>query len=221
MPPTGAAVRITHPYDNGVDRIVRAWSRYCQNIAVYEHDDDGAKYNHCHLHIEGFTCGIKNLQTLAKATGLPLQKPGVDGKRATSLMSIRREEYDFHPAGYAYLTKGKYEPKYLQGFTKEQTDIWKKTWVPKEEHVKQDIWQKDNDAFKLLMPLKQKPAEAMMPAEEEKFHQAYFDSIVGRARYYIFKSGGCKWPPNADSRLRNIVITWCLNNAYKVRPIAR
>jgi len=216
----GAAVRITHAYDKGVDRIVRAWSPYCKNIAVYEHDDDGANHLHCHLHIEGFSCVIKRLQQLAKETGVPLQKKGENGKRATSLMAFRQADYDFHPSGYAYLTKGKYEPKYLQGFTTEQTNIWKQTWVPREDHVKQDVWQKDNDAFKLLMPLREKvlhPSEK----EEEAFNQNYFDQIVGRARYYIYKSGGCKWPPNADARLRNIVISWCMNNMYKVRPIAR
>jgi len=219
MPPSGAAVRITHPYLNGVDRIVRAWGLYCKKIAVYQHDDDGANNLHCHIHLEGFVCGIKRLQQLAKETGVPLQKKGENGKRATSLMAFRQAEYDFHPSGYAYLTKGKYDPKYLQGFTKEETDVWKTTWVPPAEHVKETIWKKDNDKFKLIMP--PKPTVDWMALDvpdAQKLAKDYFDCIVSQARSYVFKACGCSWPPQAKARLSNLVITWCMETRTKIHP---
>jgi len=219
MPPNGAAVRVTHPYDRGVDRIVRAWSLYCKKIAVYEHDDDGAKNLHCHIHIEGFTCSIKRLQQLAKESGVPLQKKGENGKRATSLMAIRQAEYDFHPSGYAYLTKGKYEPKYLQGFTREETDIWKQTWVPPAEHIKQTIWKKDNDHFKTIMPPKPQLDYLVVDNDTiQRISRDYFESIVGQARSYIFKAYGCSWPPQAKARLNNLVISWCMETRTKLYP---
>jgi len=219
MPPNGAAVRITHAYDKGVDRIVRAWALYCKKIAVYEHDDDGANNNHCHIHLEGFTCGTKNLQTLAKQTGVPLQAPGKSGKRATSLMAFRQKDYDFHPAGYAYLTKGKYEAKYLQGFTKEETDKWKASWVPYEEHVKETIWKKDNDHFKTIMPPKPQVDYLVVDNDTlQRMSKDYFDCIVGQARSYIYKSFGCSWPAQARARLNNIVISWCMETRTKIYP---
>jgi len=129
------AVRITYPY-TVVERVIARWSTHCQRIACYEHNDDGAERLHCHLHLENVNVSSKRLSQLANEAA-PMTVPQ-EGRRASSLISFRGKEYDKNIAGYAYLTKGKYEPSYLQGFTKEQSDLWKASWVVPAEHAKRD-----------------------------------------------------------------------------------
>jgi len=214
MPPSGAAVRITHPYENGVDRIVRMWSLYCQKIAVYQHDDDGANNLHCHIHLEGFTCGTKRLQQLAQQAGVPLQKQGVNGKRATSLMAFRQKDYDFHPAGYAYLTKGKYDPKYLQGFTKEEAKVWKETWKEPSEHVKETTWKKLFDKFLAYLhpdkpPVVEMSDDRMMEIWSGKAVHPQFLWILAHGRKFCrLETNGIRCP-QYRSMLECVVISYC------------
>lgn len=144
------AVRITYPWVV-VERIVRAWALYATKIACYEHDDDGAANLHCHLHLEGVNVSTKRLSQLASEI-VPMTVPN-PGKRATSKMSFRGKEYDKHPSGYAYLTKGKYDAKYLQGFTLDEAELWKKTWVLPTNHQKRTEWMKTYQDFMATTPV--------------------------------------------------------------------
>jgi len=128
------AIRITYPYEV-VARVISRWSTYCKRIACYEHNDDGAERVHCHIYVEGVKVDKKRLQQLA-AEAVAVTVPNQDkSKRAHSLMSFRQKEYDYNIAGYSYLTKGKYDASYLQGFTKEQADEWKAAWVDPAQHI--------------------------------------------------------------------------------------
>jgi len=148
------AVRITLPYlpvEDGmpgnqpeaimsqcVRRVVTNWSSYVKKIVVYEHDDDGANHIHCHVMLEDCSVSKKRLQQIAnEGTVLAILNPG---HRRTSLMSFRSKDYDGHINGFAYCTKGKYDPKYIQGWTIEQANEWKAAWVAPSEHVKRDVW---------------------------------------------------------------------------------
>lgn len=150
------AVRITLPYEpnmadedhmrrNTVMYIAGVWSRHVNKMVVYEHDDDGANNLHCHIMIEGCHVTKKRLQQLAQEQ-CALQRR-VQGQRATSLMSFRSKEYDGHWTGFAYVTKGKYDPKYIQGWTREEAESWKAAWVKPEEHVKRTPWRVLMDSY--------------------------------------------------------------------------
>lgn len=136
MPPNSYAVRISHPAEIVV-RICSLWALRSKRIACYEHDDDGATNLHCHVIIEEADVEKKQLRNIAKGVA------NVNGNR---LMSFR-SEYDGDERGFSYMTKGKYEPAYLHGWTQEDHSKWKAAWVPPTEYVKQTHWRKIYDKF--------------------------------------------------------------------------
>jgi len=213
---SGFAVRITLPYAQGVDRIVRAWSLYAKKIVVYQHDDDGANNIHCHAHVEGFNFTVKRFQQLAKDTGVPLTIKRDGGTRATSLMSIRGATYDHHITGYAYLTKGKYEPSYIQGFTTEEAQAWKAAWVPRPNHVKRTIWHQLQDKFENDVKLDfskihytdQQAADIM--AGKQVYSQ--FNLLETKARAWMWHQLGGNWQPQGKNQFESIMKT----TAYKL-----
>lgn len=216
----GFAVRITLPYASGVDRIVRAWSLYAKKIVAYEHNDDGANNVHCHLHVEDFTTSVKRFQQLAQETGVPLTVKK-DGKvRATSLMSIRGADYDKHISGYAYLTKGKYEPSYLQGFTQEETQIWKSTWIPRAKHIKRTVWHQLQDKFlsesNFKLPTVTLSDEAQVQVWEGKMPHPFFTLIETAARKYVWGLSDGQWLPQQKNQIESIVRTYCNKNKISI-----
>ena len=223
MPPTGFAVRLTMPYDKGVDRIVRAWSLHAKKIVVYQHDDDGANNVHCHAHVEGFTHTVKRFQQLAAETGVPLTQKKTENKRATSLMSIRGADYDHHLTGYAYLTKGKYEPSYIQGFTLEETQTWKAAWVPRANHVKRTVWHQLQDKweaevkldFTELPPLTEEEQLLAMQGKPTYRHYKYVYKLA--VKFLIHLSGG-QWTPQFSNQLQSIIFTTAWKHNYSIPP---
>jgi len=145
----GEAVRITYPWVKA-EPIIRKWAEHCEKIVCYEHDDDGANNLHVHVVMEGMDVCKKRFQQLAKETGIPLTVKKKGNKKATSMMSFRLKEFDGHPSAYAYLTKGKYEPKYVMGYDKGDPDKWKASWVPSQGYEKQTNSVKRWNAFKPL-----------------------------------------------------------------------
>jgi len=143
------AVRVSYPYvgfdevapgahdpapRRSVYSIVAMWATHVQRMVVYEHNDDGANRIHCHIMVEGSRISKKRLQQLANdVCDLRVANPG---HRASSLMSFREKDYDGNIAGYAYVTKGKYDPQYIQGWTAQEAQVWKEAWVPPAEHTK-------------------------------------------------------------------------------------
>jgi len=216
----GFAARITLPYASGVDRIMRAWSMYATKIVAYEHNDDGANNIHCHIHVEGFTQTVKRFQQLAKESGVPLQVKRDNDKRATSLMSIRGAEYDKHISGYAYLTKGKYEPKYLQGFTLEETQTWKATWIPRAKHVKRTCWHALQDKFLsesgFKLPTVTITDEAQIQVWEGKLEHPFFTAVVTAAKKYVWSLSGGQWLPQQHNQIQSIVRTYCYANKITI-----
>lgn len=210
------AVRITHPWES-VARIVKLWSSYAKRIAVYEHDDDGANNIHCHLHLEDVSCGSKNLHTVAESSGVPLTIKR-EGKRATGLMSFRAKEYDKHVSGYAYLTKGKYEAKYLQGWTKEDTDSWKAAWVPPKNHVKRTELRILFEKFLPYAPLKPELPSPMSMSDQqlinsEKIYRdiqiQWLDKFSKQAYDFCMKEEHGQWCYAISKRAESLVRTHC------------
>jgi len=143
--PTAEHVLIPHPRRE-VRSIVAVWATQVQRMVVYEHDDDGANRIHCHIMLEGARVSKKRLQQLASEV-CNTQMPGAEGQRARSLMSFRSKGYDGNIAGFSYCTKGKYDPKYIQGWTAENAQRWKEAWVAPEQHVRRTPWRILQDDF--------------------------------------------------------------------------
>ena len=212
-----AAIRISYPYEK-VKQIIRFWSAHCQKIACYEHDDDGAARIHCHLHVEGCRVTIKRLQQLAGESGVPITVPNPDStKRACSMMSTRQAKYDFNIAGYAYLTKGKYNPSYIQGFTPEECEKWKNAWVPVEEHVKRTCWRVMWEAYLPYSPAPIKfDSEAWLKSPDLLPPQLKFEDVKSSVLKYVMKKYQGLIPPQAKAEGRFLIDTFCANNSVSM-----
>ena len=136
MPANNYAVRISHPAEI-VKRICSLWALRSKKLACYEHNDDGASNIHCHIIIEGADVEKKQLRNIASE---------VADVKGNALMSFR-SEYDGAVQGFSYMTKGKYDPVYLHGWTAADHDTWKAAWVPPTDYVKQTYWRKLYDKF--------------------------------------------------------------------------
>lgn len=202
-----AAIRVTYPY-TVVSRIIHVWTQHCQRIAVYEHDDDGANRIHCHIHVEDCRVTEKRLRQLAVEAGVTITVPG-NGTRATSLMAFRKKEYDKDPAGYSYLTKGKYEAKYLQGWTKTDTDTWKAGWVTPANHVKRTEWIKLYEDYLPYAPL----APTVLTVDSGKL---WFTELCRHARVWVRKRNHFTWCPQIKNQFICIVSTHCWRNDISI-----
>ena len=199
------AVRITYPYET-VLRIIAKWSTHCQKIACYEHDDDGANRIHCHLHLEGVRVTSKRLAQLANEVA-PMTIPQQD-KRASSMLSFRSKEYDRNIAGYAYLTKGKYDAKYLQGFTKEESDTWKAAWVTPEHHEKRTIWRVLYEQFLVWWNDKENRLDVS--------NEITYEQVSSRSWKFLFSKHGRIWPPQAKTERQFLINSFCMNEGISL-----
>lgn len=211
------AVRVSYPYvwvadyDEGVHArqsvrsIVNAWSTQVERMVVYEHDDDGANRIHCHLMIEGSRVSKKRLQQLASAA-CDTQVDGGEDRRARSLMSFRSKGYDGNIAGFSYCTKGKYDPKYIQGWTAENALQWKEAWVAPEHHVKRTPW-------RILQ-------EAFYEWWNDKSNRLDYDTVITheiisrRVFHFLLHKHGGIYPPQARTERWFLITNAC--HAYQV-----
>lgn len=219
------AIRITHPYA-AISDVMRLWERYCRRLVCYEHNDDGANNIHCHVHIEGVTVTKKRLQQMANQL-VPMTR-AVQGKRATSLMSFRGN-YDGHPIGFAYLTKGKYLASYIAGSVwyeeaERLQQEWKDLWRDPKDYRKRNPWEELYDSFELTIPIKPPPTQAEMdewlvrtddtPPPNTKWA---FREILIRANRYILDLNNRVFTPQFKSQRNCVLFTYCYRNKIAIR----
>lgn len=109
------AIRLTFPYD----RLIKTFSKIQEvtnRLAVYQHDD--ASRVHVHALLVGCTVSTDTLKNWIMKE--------VNGK-------VERSNWGFKQAPnesfITYMTKGKYEPKLVKGYTPEEIDEFKSKWV--------------------------------------------------------------------------------------------
>lgn len=227
MPLNNFAVRMTYMAQE-LGPVMREWSRYCMRIALYEHNDDGANSIHCHAHLEDVGVSWKRLKQIADETGVKTTRAN-GGARATTLFACRGKKYDKDPSGYAYLTKGKYEASYLQGWTKEDTDTWKARWVKTEEHIPR------TEIVKLYE--KYKPYAPLAPTAEERFEAQkrwveadttnqeppdllsdFYDKVHKSTWRWLISHHHNTRPPNFGAQLRDLRWTHLWQNSIYTIP---
>lgn len=114
------AVRITHPKTT-VQHIIASWSTQCEKLLAYEHTD--ASKIHCHLLIVNSRIGKKQLRNIAANCGV-----NVKGNESMSFKA-----YDSNNRYLTYMSKGQFNPFYLQGYTQDECDAAKAEWVPNQK----------------------------------------------------------------------------------------
>lgn len=190
MPANSYAVRITHPAEI-VKRICSLIAMKCKRLVAYQHDDDGANNIHCHLIIEEADVAKKQLRNIAA------EICDVKGPK----MSFR-SEYDGDIRGFSYLTKGKYDPFYIHGWSLDDHDVWKSHWVPPKDYVKQTYWRKLYDKFSKEVTIDQRPnfdelVKKWMEGTHPYPSKYDSDDIQKQIAKWVLKENQGLWSPKA------------------------
>lgn len=116
--------RITHSYSDA-SGVIRAWSTRVSKMVVYEHVGEETKKAHIHILI------LKSSVTSKQLRNIAANHVNVKGNENCSFKTCD-DEYE---TALIYMTKGKHDPVYLQGYTIEDADLWKSRWKQYESHV--------------------------------------------------------------------------------------
>jgi hypothetical protein len=107
------------------------WGLVAKRVLCYEHPDPGNI--HCHLLLTGVYVTTQNLKDTMWAHGVPCKGSGqltfsrtFKDKQTDKKMEITDETI---PKYISYMSKGKYDPKYVQGYDEETLVLYKSQWV--------------------------------------------------------------------------------------------
>jgi len=130
MPPRNLAVRLTASYET-LRTTVGEWGLVSKNLVVYEHPEPDNI--HCHLLLTGVYVTTQNLKDTMRSHGVPCKGAGQLSFKETfkcpttkKVLEITEETW---PKYISYMSKGKYEPKYSQGFSDETIQSYRALWV--------------------------------------------------------------------------------------------
>lgn len=195
------AVRITYPYEQAAP-IVRAWSTRVTKMVVYEHTGEKTKKAHIHLLVWQSSLQKKQLRNIAADTGLCV--------KGNELMSFK--EYDGDETYITYMSKGKHDPRYTQGFTLAELDERKKKWVEPAKYVKQSGDEKlYNDIFDGEYDVQHYEQWRKDNPTEEKF--VWLKSYV---KSYVFQLNHLIWNQVAINRYKMLVYSYCYRNSIYI-----
>lgn len=130
------AVRITHSQAD-VMRVIRLWATRCYKIIAYEHQEEGKKI-HCHLLIQGSNVEKKQLRNIGN------EVLNLKGNENCSFKA-----FDENLTYLTYMSKGKFDPFYIQNYSTEEITEAKNKWVPPENYVKETSNEKLYNEFYL------------------------------------------------------------------------
>jgi len=115
--------RITRPYSD-LSGAFRSLVCLCSSMLIYEHEAD-EEINRTHIHfVATHECTTKTLKNTLQAN-LPLGYNKLDGNKD---WSMPENNWDKDHKSITYMTKGKLEPKYNQGFTEDEIRLAKEAW---------------------------------------------------------------------------------------------
>lgn len=112
--------RIRVPYEK-FSPVASLMSEKCERLIIYEHNDDPNNI-HIHFYIQACQVSTDTLKNYCKRHGITGGKKGSNWsfKLARDTGCIK------------YMTKGKYEPKFVKGFTDDEVAEHKSLWEDRE-----------------------------------------------------------------------------------------
>lgn len=195
-------VRITHSYEEAKD-VVYVWAGRCKRMAVYEHTGDITEKVHIHLVMDGCEVEKKQLRELGSRTGVNL--------KGNEMCSMKKWDGDERPL--VYMTKGQFEPKYLQGWTEEDANGWKSKWTEPESRSRDgqlyDFYMFDVDE-RYNHYLRDNP----LTAQNVLTHQ--FDFVKAHAKQCAFQHTKYIWNIQAVNMYKMLVYTYCFRNNVSI-----
>lgn len=199
------AVRITYSYDQAAP-IVRAWATRVTKMVVYEHIGSQTEKKHIHLLVLGSSLQKKQLRNIAS------QLMDVKGNEIMSFKEyVGGEDY------MTYMTKGKHDPSYLQGYTAEEAAVWKSKWVEPARHEKvssderlyEDVFGGDY------------PNEHWEMWKKEYPEKMKFDWVREFARSLVFQRNKFIWNLKAINQYKMLVYTYCYRNGVAMLDLKK
>jgi len=200
------AVRITYGKEV-VKHIIAVWATQCEKILAFEHTD--AQKIHCHLLVIGSRVCKKQLRNIAKNCGVDL--------KGNANMAFK--SYDANETYITYMSKGKFSPFYLQGFTQEECEEAKKMWVPRESRSPmKELYKRfevvadlSSQAFAehVEQTLRLHPREAVLPG-------CRFEWVRSKAHAIAFHANDSFATGKFFSDYKMLVYTFCFRNGIPI-----
>ena len=206
--------RITRPYLD-LSGAFRSITLLCDKLLIYEHEpDEEVKKYHCHFVAE-HNCSTKHLKNTIEKNLPPGMKLSGNGD-----WSMPENNWDKSHKTITYMTKGKLEPKYNQGYTEEEIQQAKDEWrdIPakiKELSRVEKLYYEvlDDKANRLkLLDIQEEVGAPDSPMENWQFHkvkQFWWDKL-DQDRF--FKT------PQFFKDLKTLTLTYCYAQGYDLPP---
>lgn len=128
MPQQYFAIRIRRPYDV-LSTAIGDWAMRSTGVVVYEHPEPNNI--HCHILLRGVYVDAETLKNDLRKRGLGLPRSEWSFKTTFkspdgSVVEMCEETVKKY---ITYMSKGKYEPKYLSAYTADECSLAKAAWV--------------------------------------------------------------------------------------------
>lgn len=208
--------RITRAYTD-LSGAFRSISLLCDKMLIYEHEaDEEITKTHCHFVAE-HNCTTKTL----KNTILKNLKTG-DSLNGNEDWSMPENNWDKSHKTITYMTKGRLEPKYNQGYTQDEIEKAKNDWTAPQLKQKQQskleklYWDTLDDKKNRLKLLDIKEEVGRKPKTEDDHWQFYevkkFWWNILETERGIFKN------PGFFKDRKTLVLTYCYSEGIEMPP---
>lgn len=135
--------RISVPYDK-FSPVVSLVSEKCERMIIYEHDDNPDNI-HIHFYLQACEVSTDTLKNYCKRFGI-----NGGNKGAGWSFKLSRDTGCIN-----YMTKGKYDPKFVKGFTDDEVTEFKNKW-----EIREPIKVNGKVQSKLTFIVKETPIQA-------------------------------------------------------------
>lgn len=181
------AVRIFASYAD-LQRLASSWALQSEKVAVYEHIGEKTAKVHCHFALLGCRVTTERLKQLARELGHTFS-----GNTGWSFKT-----WDGDTEYITYMTKGRFEPKYFTGYSKEELDVLKAKWVDKSSSKGMSADSRTFDAFMDYLE------------DHSQIQPNEFKRLKALATDYAFNQSGRIWNVNTAKMAKMCALTYAL-----------
>lgn len=201
---TNYAVRITRSW-SVVERAVVAIALRCDKVLAYEHVGSATEKVHIHLILVGVRCDVDTLKNDMKRNGLATLKG--NGEWSFKTKDKKYGDVTDSPVYITYMTKGKYDPKYNKGYSNEELEQAKASWV--EPSRQKSRWSRWFAEFEAVVP-KDLPQDPVMIGSGLSQKETFpgFTKVRAMAAAFVFEKKG-ELRKNDRSDVVDMWLTYC------------
>jgi len=199
--PNDYFVRITHAWDK-ITNLVGVWALQSEKLVAYEHVGEKTEKVHCHILIMGSVVAKKQLRNIAA------DMLGINSVKGQENMAFRQCDSNWK-VSLPYMTKGKFDPKYLHGFSEAEALVWKSQWVPPAEYTKVSSDQQLIDKFwtdEMFEKFNEYQRPETEPDIDRLLHYKFY-WICKKAYIFCFENNGGIWNMKTRNQYYMLVMT--------------